>query len=84
MYDWGDTIIYKKPPCGGILAEREGLLRLCLRPSGRHHAVLALSRTNVLGSNPARLLTLLTPQNKKPPCGGILAEKEGFEPSIRY
>ena len=30
---------------------KEGLLRLCLRPAGRHHLVLALSRAVALGSN---------------------------------
>ena len=30
---------------------KEGLLRRCLRPAGRHHCVLALSRAVALGSN---------------------------------
>ena len=33
------------------MAVREGLLRLCLRPSGRHHFILALSRAFALDSN---------------------------------
>ena len=61
------------------MAVREGLLRLSLRPSGRHHSILALSRPFVLDSNLRGFSPSYT--DKKPLIRGAL--KFGGERGIR-